>query len=153
MSKIMASRQRVGKQREPLCRRNKYAYIAVAKDIPHLLRLQQRIERDEYAAGSRRAETRDNRFEAFFQVDCNALSSLESKAHEPAVETAYGVREFAVTQSAAVVGQGWRLGGPVRGKRDQIGQKGGVSHRIEVSHEDVIGRRVVSHSRLGLLRL
>jgi aminopeptidase N len=60
-------------QREALGGRDEDAHVAVAEDVRDLLRLQQRVDRDERTAGHRRAEHRDHRLDALVQVDRHPL--------------------------------------------------------------------------------
>ena len=69
--------QRPREQRQALGRRDQHAHVAVAQDVGHLLRLEQRIERHEHAAGGRGAEHRDDGLDALFEIDADAFGSSQ----------------------------------------------------------------------------
>ncbi len=60
-------------ERQPLGRRHQHAHVAVAQDVGDLLRLEQRIDRHEHAAGRGRAERWRRPSRSAFEIDADAM--------------------------------------------------------------------------------
>ena len=81
MSQVTASRKCFPQQGETFRGGHQHAYIAVTKDVADLLSLEQRVERHENATSGRRAKAGDYRFETLFEVDGDALATLNAQVH------------------------------------------------------------------------
>ena len=99
------SPQLVAKQLQPLRRRDQDADAAVAEDVADLMRAQQRVDRNEDAAGGRGAEERDDRLDPLVEVDGHPLAALEPELAQPGAEREQPVGKLGVGQRGVLEGQ------------------------------------------------
>ena len=83
-------RERLGEKGVALLRGDEHAHVAVAQDVANLLRLEEWVDRHEDRAGARRAEARDDRFEAFLEIYGDALAARNAEIDHAAGKTGDG---------------------------------------------------------------
>ncbi len=114
---------------QTLGRGHQHPHIAVLQDEGDLLGLEQRIDRHEDAAGSRRAETGDDGLEALFQVDGDAFAARQAEVRSGRWRIA-SLRNRACPYVHAVgaIGQCRALRRLLGGHSNQVRQQGGFGH-------------------------
>ena len=110
---------------QPFGGRDQDLDIAVAQDVGHLVRLEQRIDRNEYAARRSGAEHRDDGLRPLVHVHRNARGTVEAEVQHRRRAPAYALRQLAIGEAQVLVEQ--RIGlasalGSVEGKLvDEMG--------------------------------
>jgi hypothetical protein len=75
MAQIRAGGEHLAQQHQPLRRGDQHADVAVLQDEGHLLRLEDRVDRDEHRASGGGAEAGDHGFDALVEVDGDAVAA------------------------------------------------------------------------------
>ena len=90
-------------EREARGGRDEDTNAAVVEDVCDLLRLQERVDRDEHAAGSRDAEDRLDRLQSLLDEDGDAVVLRDTELRQADGEPCDGVPELAVASSLTAV--------------------------------------------------
>jgi len=128
VAQVVARRQHGGEQRQAFAGGEQRADIAVAHDVGHLISLEQRIERHEDATGGGCAETGDDRFEALFEVDRDALAALQAEADEAGDEAVDRPLQLAVAHRLLAVAERDGVRIARGGVADQFDEQACISH-------------------------
>ncbi|MNM89130.1 hypothetical protein D3C81_1013580 [compost metagenome] len=117
---VRAGSQRGAQLRQAFARGDEDGHVAVGQDVRHLVRLEQRIDGHEHAAGRRRAKHGADVFRAFFQVHGHTRATLQAQGQQGRGRLAHGLRQRGIAQLLALPRQGRRVGGALRRFKDQI---------------------------------
>jgi hypothetical protein len=120
----MLDRCEMVEQLQALRRRDEHADLAVGQDVGDLPALQQRIDRDEHAAGRRGGEHRDHVLDALLQVHRDAVAPPQPEPVQPGGCRGHVAPELGVGHGRLAVGQRGAIGPP----------DGGLGHEVMEVH-------------------
>lgn len=90
--------------------------------------LKQGIDRDQDGAGRRNAETRDDGFEALFEIDRDPLASGQTQPNQAAGTLEDCLVQLAVGQMGCAIGQGYGIRRGSGRMGDELVQQEGIRH-------------------------
>ena len=97
--------ERIGQEREARGARDEDTNAAVVENVCDLLRLQEGVDGDEHAAGSRDAEDGFDRLQSLLDEDGDAIVLRDPEVLQADGEPCDGVPELAVAPSLAAVAE------------------------------------------------
>ena len=129
MAQIRAVRKHFREQSQTFRRGDQDAGIAIPKDVGHLVRFEQRVQRHEDGARRRRAEGCGDALMALLEIDADAIGACDPETHQSRGEGIDLGGQGGIGQRDAAVGQRLAERRSFSRMNQQFVQQRGITHR------------------------
>ena len=125
MSQIRACADHFRDRMQPLAARDEHPHVAVAQDVSDLLRLEQRIDRNEHGARDRGAERGGDGLDALVEIEGDALRAADAERKQSRRALVDRRREPGIRQRDTLLRQRGRIAvARCRVQRELVKEKG-----------------------------